>query len=495
VALLAFAGTSPAQEDAFLRNEKRLTELERQLNLLRQENAALKRRIEILSLPTSEAVEAHLQVRGISGVSTTDEAGRNLSEALERVRLSGSFSARYDFSENRTDLSSASEDTGDHVYTRIELGIHYDLNDNITLGTRLRGSFIGGGIAGLNAPGDPASAADSDTLEIYEAYALFRDVNMFGRLGGHVPVSIQVGRQELLYGDGFILGNDSFGRGISYDGIRFIQESGRHRTDLFWAKLVENDFVTASGAITPTAAPDDDADIAGIHFNYRPVDDTSLAAYALYLKSWGNSASIPFGPYEEASVLTLGARLSGSAMQTLSYAVEAAAQTGKYGGEDVKGAYGVKGAFRYESIGNPQRPYLAFTAVYAAGDNAPADGEFNRFVPLAQDKHGLLGALDLFYASNLKAAGGELGMRPLPELVLSGSYFQYYAVEPADNAGGWLPGGGSGNYIGAEWNVGIGWEISPRSRLALMYGQFHPGDFPVAADTARRLYLAIDVSF
>ncbi|MBN1807745.1 MAG: alginate export family protein [Planctomycetes bacterium] len=495
VMMLSLAASSFAQEDPFLRNEKRLTELERQLNLLRQENASLKRRIEVMSLPTSEAVEAYLQERGLAGVPIADESGKPASETVERIRLSGSFSSRFEYDHNRTDLSDASQDTGDFLYTRLKLGISYDLNDNVTLAAVLRGSFIGGGFAGINAPGDPASLNDIDTLDVYEAYVLFRDVNMFGRLGGHLPVSIQVGRQEFFYGDGFLLGNDSFRGGISYDGVRFIQESGRHRVDLLWAKLLENDFVSDSGVISPTSAGDDDADLVGLHLDMAPVSDTSVSVYALLLQSWGFSGAVPYGTFPEASLVTFGSRFQSSYMRKLSYSMEFAAQLGSIDDRDIQDSFALVGKVRYDGLGNPFRPYVSFNAVYAAGDKDPFDSEENSFSPLAQDPHTLLGGLDMFFTSNLKAAGGELGFSPLSDLTLKAAYYRYYANELSDLVGGWLAGGGSGNYVGQEWSLGLGWKIDRWSTLDLSYGEFLPGDFSAASDKARRLTLSVDVSF
>jgi hypothetical protein len=495
-AVLLTAVTTTAEEDAFLRNEKRLSELERQLNLLRQENATLKRRVEVMSLPTTEAVNAYLEQRGLSGVGTADKTGKQLSEALERIRLSASLSTRYEYVENLTDLSNATRDTGDFLFTRLELGLFYDLNDNITIGTKLRGVFLGGGKFGINPP-DPSNILnDSDTLDVYEAYVLFHDINMLGRLGGHIPVSIQIGRQEFFYGDGFVLGNDSFGRGISYDGIRFIQENGNHRVDIFWAKLTENDFISEAGMIVPghIQLQDDDADILGLWTDMRGGMDMTVSAYAMLLQDWGDGLAHPFLTYP-ATLVTLGARLTGSVEQKLNYSMEAAAQVGSWEYRDVQDSFGVKGKVGYDGLGVRLRPFATFVVAYGSGDKNPLDTKENQFKPLAQDKHDLLGGLDLFQTTNLKAGGGEVGFHPLPELSLSARYYRYYANELADDAGGWLTGGGTGNYVGEEWNFGFGWDISVRSKLGLFYGEFYPGNFSTAQDTARRLYLTVDVAF
>ncbi|MHC4253882.1 MAG: hypothetical protein ACYS9X_32615, partial [Planctomycetota bacterium] len=58
--------------------------------------------------------------------------------------------------------------------------------------------------------------------------------NLFGRLA-HVPVSLVVGRQEIALGDGFLMGDDDAGAGITYDGLRLGYDSGDGKRVLLFA--------------------------------------------------------------------------------------------------------------------------------------------------------------------------------------------------------------------------------------------------------------------
>lgn len=481
-------------EDAALRNEKRLSELERQIDLLKRENSLLKRRLEVLSLPAHQAMEAYLEEKGLSGVPLKDADGAPLERKLRTIRLASGLEVRYESRDNMSDLDAGAEDAGDFILNRLRLALGFDCNPNVTLGLDLRATYVGGGFAGLNEPG-AGNLEDIDGLYVHEAYALFKDVNLLGRFGGHIPVSIQVGRQEMAYGDGFIMGADKFGRGISYDAIRFIQAGGNHRLDLFWAKLLENDFQYSGGVITPTTSPDSDADLVGLYFSYLPVADTALDAYVLYLSARGGATPSPYAGYPEARLSTFGLRATGSSAAVFTYSLEGAVQAGHWLTEDVTNAFALLGRARFEAAGRAGKPAIECVAAYASGDRAPLDGELNRFMPLAQEQHDLFGGLDLLTTSNLKAIGARVASKPLPELRLFAGYYHYYAVELADAAGGFVPSGGTGNDVGWEWNIGLDWEISPRSRLECMYGEYQPGDFTGYNGAAKRLYLSLEVAF
>lgn len=487
-----------AEDDPALRHEKRLSELERQIELLRRDNAMLKRRLEILGLPAREAMEAYLDEKGLTGVPMRDREGDPLERILRALRIWGGLEVRYEGRKNTVDFDSTTEDDGDFIFNRLELGLGFDFNENVTFDTELRAAFLGGGVGGLNEPG-VLHLEDMDSVYVHQAYLLFRDINLLGRFGGHIPVTIQAGRQEMSYGEGFILGSDEFGRGISYDGVRFIQAQESHRLDLFWAKLTENDFLYDTGVIAPTTTPDEDADIIGLYFSCYPIQDTSIDGYVIYLTSRGGTAPAPYGGYPEASVVTIGGRFAGTARAgaagLVKYALEGTFQEGSYLGDNVEGAFALSGRARYDAVGRTANPFVQALAFFSTGDAMAADGEMNRFMPLAQERHDLAGGMDLFISSNLSAIGGRVGITPLGEVALFAGYFSYYADETADTAGALVPGGGTGEHVGWEWNLGLGWDINSQSRLECLYGEFTPGAFTPVTDAARRLYLSLQLAF
>ncbi len=122
----------------------------------------------------------------------------------------------------------------------------------------------------LYLTGADGRANSGDDVEVYQAYIDAK--NLWG-----TPLSLRVGRQELVFGSKFLLGsNDSapYFTGLSYDALRLTFANDIVKVDAFAAKLAE----------TAGDFGQDDINLYGVYGSYLGIEDVTIDAYWLYLQ-------------------------------------------------------------------------------------------------------------------------------------------------------------------------------------------------------------------
>ena len=162
-------------------------------------------------------------------------------------------------------------------------------------------------------------------------------------------VGARVGRQDLIYGEGFVIldGTPYDGSAtISFDAIKLFYPFENGNIDLFTAKLHENDF----------QHPDDE-DLYELYVKYNPVEDWWLEPYLLYRNknddpslgtdpNQDNRPKIDLSPEEET--ILLGLRTTYGTELTDSTLLDLAAEGGKQWGEiDFSGYANIPAQFRF----------------------------------------------------------------------------------------------------------------------------------------------------
>jgi hypothetical protein len=92
-----------------------------------------------------------------------------------------------------------------------------------------------------------------------------------------VPLALRVGRQELVFGSQFLLGNNSsspYFKGLSFDAIRLSYATDQFKVDAFAAKLAESFQNFGKG----------DVDLYGVYGSYIGIENVTLDAYWLYVQ-------------------------------------------------------------------------------------------------------------------------------------------------------------------------------------------------------------------
>jgi hypothetical protein len=191
-------------------------------------------------------------------------------------------------------------------------------------------------------------------VSLYQSYIEAR--NLWG-----TPLTLRVGRQELKFGDQFLVGvNDtsSYFRGLSFDAIRLTYKTDQFSIDAVASKLAETFKNFGKG----------DTDFYAVYGSYTGIENTSLDAYWMYVRDDG--ALLPTG--NGVNIHTFGLRGAGK-IASFDYKAEVAYQFGSvddlpsacpagFGEADTKyGAFGANAGvgYTFDCMWTP-RPWAAF---------------------------------------------------------------------------------------------------------------------------------------
>jgi hypothetical protein len=431
------------------------------------------------------------------------------------LTITGEARTRFEWVENTTDFSSDGFDgTGDDTFfddslsyapARFNLGFRVDLPRDVAAVIELQGNFeLGGSPAGLGTElraqttqhqrpgvinpsptglglghvghandslGDPA---DPKHLEIVRALNSSLNDGVFVYQGyieaahiGDSIFSVRFGRQEMAYGTEWLMGNQDWYDGQTFDGIKGIFEfTDKHRLDLFWAKLAERD-TTLDGGLTPLLNQGgDDSDLYGAYFTAQSLGGSSIGMDA-YLIGLSDDANIQwdleaqddgiagynaddngFNVSENLSYLDswwAGVRFFREREHGFTFSAEVTYQWGDVeasldnDGDGIEdddnlsiGAWGLETFFAY-TWDTPTNPSLKGGLTFATGSdvNDYEDGDSATFFTPAGEVHPRLGMMDLVDASNVMALNiGYAGSSNRHSWGVDLWHFEYDEVDP-----------------------------------------------------------------
>jgi len=187
-----------------------------------------------------------------------------------------------------------------------------------------------------------------------------------------LPLSAKLGRQDLMYGEGFLIldGGPLDGSRTSYsDGGKVTLEAADSVFD-FLAFYNKGTQPFAINKAKDFLMDDQEVGLYGVYFtNAKLVEKQKLEAYYLYKtgkKSVLTAAGAPKFP--DNNIQILGARLSGDLVESVSYAGEGAFQFGDWGDEDQR-AFGGYLYGTYKVPGCPLKSALTLGYTYLSGDD------------------------------------------------------------------------------------------------------------------------------
>ena len=225
---------------------------------------------------------------------------------LQNVELSGNLRIRGNYYgyDSLPDLS--------YIQERTRLGVKADFTNDITTFIEFDSySVWGEGFRSNYLTGvDSRGTADVD---LYQAYIEVR--NLWG-----APLTLKVGRQEMKFGDQFLVGvNDASSdyRGLSFDALRLTYTGGSFTVDAVAAKLAETYQNFGKG----------DTDFYAVYASCTAVENQTFDAYWMYVRDDG--ALLPTG--NEVDIHTIGLRGAGT-IGSFDYKAEVAYQFGSVDG-------------------------------------------------------------------------------------------------------------------------------------------------------------------
>jgi len=294
-----------------------------------------------------------------------------------------------------------------------------------------------------------------------------------GRASG--PVSVRVGRQELVYGEQRLVGHVSWlNSARTFDGVRARFQSSKASVDVFGTSVVRllPDELDRSGHGNR---------FAGAHASTGALVPRGTLEPFLY---WRRDQNRPLetGGAGTLSTTTLGVRLAGAIPGDWSYGAEAALQRGDVGVEDV---HAWAGHVQLTTpVVAPLETRVTTEYNYATGDADAADGvqgTFDQLYPTPHDKYGLA---DQVGWRNLHHVRLGAALTPWSGLPVTVNYHTWWLAESADglySAGGariaFVAGGAASRHVGQELDVQVRRRLSNRVNLAAGYAHIFTGDF------------------
>jgi hypothetical protein len=492
-----------------------------EIDVLRAENVELarrlrelERRLEALRGPTRSAIEDYLDDRGITGLALTDADLEPLDRVLRRATLGAELRLRYERLEDFYYLGdSVGADRVDYSEIRTRLSFGYALAGGGEIEIEFQGLLPASGLAegavfqsGVTptvlGPENPFAA--SETLEVRRAELRLPSINLLGRLA-RVPVTAVLGRQEIAFGSGFVLGRLDEEAGLTHDGFRVFGESGAgDRADVFWGRAA-----SGAGEVVARAGGDPAAvgylgsrpevEITGVRGQKRGLlHDTTVAAYLLAARIGDVPASIDstYPALPGTTVNTFGLEASADLTANSVLRFDGAVQWGDRGGADIRDAAAAELSLEWRGWPAGGKAYVAF----ATGDQPHTDAVYEGFTPLAQDVRGRWDELGLLSSSNCylwgirTCYGNDRGTRA------TFSVTRAFADETAGRTGLFVrdPAPGDGKEIGLFISASAEGRIFSEkdSRARISFTSFLPGDyFGGDAEAASFLSLEMKLGF
>jgi hypothetical protein len=320
------------------------------------------------------------------------------------------------------------------------------------------------------------------------------------RLGGTdaLPLSLKVGRQELVYGDERLVGSfdwDNIGR--TFDAAKLHFEQSTFWVDAFTGRVVipnDNQF----------DQPNWDDWFSGVYASTRSlVPKTELQLYFLADNaSTGSPKDVTtYGKGNSPrDIYTVGSRF-----KTLPGQLDGWDLNGEFAGQfgDFQYAAGTPGVVNgqrltqlayathieggYTFTEQDFHPRFAIGFDYASGDDNPNDKDHNTFVNLFPTNHKFYGAMDFVSWQNLLDPYFKASIAPVKGLSVALTYNAFLLASTSDffyqvngvprTTGGYGIHPQNGSFAGQEVDIIATYQPKPFVQLQAGFGHFFTGDY------------------
>jgi hypothetical protein len=338
------------------------------------------------------------------------------------------------------------------------------------------------------------SGPETDSIDLNQAYITIGNHKEF-------PLSLKVGRQELIYGEERLIGAFGWNNiGRTFDGAKLRYQSENFAVDLFGTRPVipEDDRFNVSN---------DYEYFSGIYLTTPIVPKNSLEVYLLSRNASAQAiAAEPRPQFPQASardIFTLGFRLKSKPGEFggWDYTVETAGQLGNY--KDLRlGANSkrldqqaymavLQGGYTFTNAWASPRLGLEYS--FSSGDSDPKDGQHETFDNLYPTNHKFYGYMDFIPLQNIHDVRAIFQLKPHKQVSLSLEGHAFWLADTHDNfynvsgtpRGGiaTTPGNGYGinpnysSFVGNELDLTVGYSMTKYALLEAGYGHFFTGDY------------------
>ncbi|QIF01327.1 alginate export family protein [Roseimicrobium sp. ORNL1] len=407
---------------------------------------------------------------------------RSQSPAFSEWDLGVQFRTRYELKDdagsfpNRDFISRGQNNSNDYFLFREKIHVGWQPESWLKVFVQGRGAQV--------ASDERDPSPDEDSFDLHQAYIQLGDPKLF-------PLTLKVGRQEMLYGDERFIGiGDWSNVGRSFDAVNVRWSLGKATwIDLFASNVViaRDDYFNESN--------DEDL-FSGIYASSQEIVST-LETQAFFLArnvdSGSPNAIAPgVGGPSERDVYTYGVRIKSlpKAFGDWDFTFESAGQFGEVvsGGRELDlQSYAITGSFGYTFANAWGKPRVGLGYDYGSGDGDPNDGKQETFEQLFGTNHRFYGLMDLTGLRNTNSPRVSFSIKPSKKLTVSLDYLLFWLADTNDF---FYPESGSGrnvngygrnpsfdSFVGSELDLLVRYSPTPRSDLQVGYGHFFPGDY------------------
>ncbi len=313
------------------------------------------------------------------------------------------------------------------LMSQVRLRVDADLTDNVMATVRLINERV------WNGQYDTASSGTSN-IDLDLAYVTLKEFL-------YSPLTLTVGRQEMRFGNGLIIGNAKVASGVvniptdlterkAFDAIRATLNYDPLVVDLVYAKVRQSSTIR-----------NNDIYLAGVNATYALNKKTDVSAY--YWLKTDNFAATSDSRGDADKVNTLGILVSSRPIEDLVLSLEGAYQFGKYDDTGVpttaysqRRSYAIQAMADYTFAKVKTIPKVGGSFTYLTGNKSAAQTSQGSWDAMFYDQklgnifYTLIPFTDLL-AYNLKAS-----CKPVEDLTLSLLYGWYDFAEQKDGDAG-----------------------------------------------------------
>lgn len=413
-------------------------------------------------------------------VTFLNEILREQSRDFDAWDIGAEFRGRYESKDDAgvnpdTDFVPGVAESREAIYFREKVHVGYTASPGFS-------AFV----EGRDASGHEDLKAD-DVLDLYQAYLRIGDAKQS-------PVTAQIGRQEMAYGDERFIGKSNWSNtGRSFDAIKLRAENSYGWVDAFFGRVViaddgnfnvNNDYDNFSGIYAGTK-------------KLMPWQDTQFYFLARNYGVNGPNAittGVPGSPGTQRDIYTLGTywKSDPEAFCGWDYSLEAAYQFGSvyYSTaldrlDQSSWAVFATGGYTWKNAWGAPRLGLGYD--YGSGDTDPTDGKVGTFENLFGTQHKPYGLMDLAGARNMHIPKVTFSIKPVKGLTVGTDCMAFILASTDDyfypesgsgrKANGYGINPGFGSYVGSEIDLYASYKINSWSAGELGYGHFFTGAY------------------
>jgi hypothetical protein len=427
----------------------------------------------------------------------------------QNVKVSGSLDVygfyrdNYDFnkdggSSNGTAVAAPTGDSEADAFFRsnTQVEVSADLTDNVSTVINVINQRDWDG-------GATVSSADGTQFDIDLDLAYVQMKEIF-----YSPLTLTVGRQDIWFGRGFIIGNnnhawdyngetaaDEYSVSTAFDALRATLDFNPWTIDFIYSKITEGNINL-----------ENDINLYGANVNYKFAEYNAVAEGYWFTEHDRANATDGSANQVGNSTHTIGARAQFDPIAQITLGAELAYQFGEYNGalganqNRDRGAWAadVFGTYRWDNAWKPEltleyvhfsgesdlstsSEYGAWNGLYR-GKFYTAIGDFRQFLYFTDD------TADQSATQNQNLFQVKGGLKPLEDLLLEASFTYFWVAETI---------AGRSDEIGWEVDTQVTYDYTEDVSFGLVAAWFNPGDFYTSPndETATDLVSSVKVTF